>query len=113
MNLKQTYNKLFSGKPRSNDHALTEGIEDLQSISEQIKSIQDSIDSLDTALVTMIDDLEIENPDNPAYRQFNTQSNRYIEAVRTNMDGIIKLTKKVERVYSRSMQAQSQSIGRI
>jgi iron-sulfur cluster repair protein YtfE (RIC family) len=113
MNLKQKYNKLFAGKTKSNDRALTEGIEDLQSISEQIQSIQESIRGLDDALVAMIDDLEIENPDNPAYRQFNTQSNRYIEAVRTNLDGLVKLTNKIERVHARSIQAQSQSMGEI
>lgn len=107
MNLKQKYNKLFAGKAKSNDRSLTEGIEDLQGISEQIQSIQDSIQSLDDAMVTMLDDLEAMNPDNTAYRQFNAQANRYIEAVRTNLDGIVKITRKIERMEARAAQTQS------
>jgi hypothetical protein len=99
--LKSQYAKLFAGKLKSNDKKLiSEGLEDLQGVSEQLAEIYDQLYSFEDALANMLDDLEVIDPENTMYKQLNAQSSRYVKAVITNMDGVSRILDKIKKIGS-------------
>jgi hypothetical protein len=99
--LKSRYAQLFAGKFKSNDKKLiSEGFEDLQDVADRLSELYDQVYGFEEAMVNMIDDLEVANPENTMYKQLNAQASRYAKAVITNMDGISKIIDKLEKIGS-------------
>lgn len=99
--LKSRYARLFAGKLKSNDRKLiSEGFEDLQSVADQLSELYDQVYAFEEALINMLDDLEVAEPENTMYKQLNAQASRYTKAVVTNMDGISRIVDKIEKIGS-------------
>ncbi len=99
--LKSRYARLFAGKLKSNDRKLiSEGFEDLQGVADQLSELYDQVYAFEEALINMLDDLEVAEPENTMYKQLNAQASRYTKAVVTNMDGISRIVDKIEKIGS-------------
>lgn len=100
-NLKSKYAQLFAGKLKSNDKKLiSEGFEDLQGVADQLSELYDQVYAFEEALINMLDDLEVAEPENTMYKQLGAQASRYTKAVITNMDGVSKIIDKLEKIGS-------------
>lgn len=106
MNLKKKYNKLFAGKPKSNDQMLTEGSVFLGIGNSSRKINEDEttgidyssfIEDLDTAaadLEQVMNNIDTQLEDDMAYnyelKQARIAISRYKSAVLKNLQGIEK-----------------------
>lgn len=112
MNLKQKYNKLFAGKPKSNDQILTEGTVFLGigngkrkiTEAENAAYYDDLMAKLDDAVAQLnqvIADIDAQTEDDMAYdyevKTARTTINRYGSAAMKNIAGIRKVLRGLSK----------------
>jgi hypothetical protein len=112
MNLKHKYNKLFTGKPKSNDQLLTEGTVFLGignakrkiNEAENASYYQDLMSQLDEAVAQLnqvIADIDAQTEDDMAYdyevKAARTTINRYGSAAMKNIAGIRKVLRGLSK----------------
>ena len=106
MNLKKKYNKLFAGKPKSNDQMLTEGsvflgignssrkINEDETTGIDYSSFVEELDTAAASLEQVLNDIDKQLQDDETFsyeaKQSRVAISRYKSAVLKNLQGIEK-----------------------